>query len=127
MRLVPHQDYRKIAVLFENYFRSIAPESVRVEVKALHGGQPYVSPTDLPAYHAAEKAMEETFGKTPLPFYSGGSIPIISGFESILGTKSILMGFGLDRDAIHSPNESCTLDFFYKGIESVAEFYKRFN
>ena len=71
--------------------------------------------------------MEETFGKTPLPFYSGGSIPIISGFEAILGTKSILMGFGLDRDAIHSPNESCTLDFFYKGIESVAEFYKRFN
>ena len=126
MRLVPHQDYRKIAVLFENYFRSIAPESVRVEVKALHGGQPYVSPTDLPAYHAAEKAMEETFGKTPLPFYSGGSIPIISGFESILGTKSILMGFGLDRDAIHSPNESYGLDNFYRGIETIALFYRYF-
>ena len=126
MRLVPHQDYRKIAVLFENYFRSIAPESVRVEVKALHGGQPYVSPTDLPAYYAAEKAMEETFGKTPLPFYSGGSIPIISGFESILGTKSILMGFGLDRDAIHSPNESYGLDNFYRGIETIALFYRYF-
>jgi len=99
---------------------------VRVEVKALHGGQPYVSPTDLPAYHAAEKAMEETFGKTPLPFYSGGSIPIISGFESILGTKSILMGFGLDRDAIHSPNESYGLDNFYRGIETIALFYRYF-
>ncbi len=126
MRLVPHQDYRKIAELFEKHFRSIAPESVRVEVKALHGGQPYVSPTDLPAYHAAEKAMEETFGKKPLPFYSGGSIPIISGFESILGIKSILMGFGLDRDAIHSPNESYGLENFYRGIETITLFYKYF-
>lgn len=126
MRLVPHQDYRKIAELFEKHFRSIAPESVHVEVKALHGGQPYVSPTDLPAYHAAEKAMEETFGKKPLPFYSGGSIPIISGFESILGIKSILMGFGLDRDAIHSPNESYGLENFYRGIETITLFYKYF-
>lgn len=126
MRLVPNQNHEKIAVLFENYFRSIAPESVRVEVQALHGGQPYVSPTDLPAYHAAERAMEETFGKKPLPFYSGGSIPIISGFESILGTKSILMGFGLERDAIHSPNESYGLENFYRGIETIALFYKHF-
>lgn len=126
MRLVPNQDHEKIAVLFENYFRSIAPESVRVEVQALHGGQPYVSPTDLPAYHAAERAMEETFGKKPLPFYSGGSIPIISGFESILGPKSILMGFGLERDAIHSPNESYGLENFYRGIETIALFYKHF-
>lgn len=126
MRLVPHQDHEKIAVLFEKHFRSIAPKSVRVEVRSLHGGQPYVSPMDLPAYHAAEMAMEETFGKKPLPFYSGGSIPIISGFESILGTKSILMGFGLERDAIHSPNESYGLENFYRGIETIALFYKYF-
>ena len=126
MRLVPNQDFKKIAVLFENYFRSIAPDSVTVDVKFLHGGQPYVSPSDMPAYHAAEKAMETTFGKKPLPFYSGGSIPIISGFESILGIKSILMGFGLDRDAIHSPNESYGLDNFYRGIETITLFYKYF-
>lgn len=124
MRLVPHQNHEKIAVLFEKHFRAIAPSSVRVDVKALHGGQPYVSPTDLPAYHAAERAMEDTFGKKPLPFYSGGSIPIISGFESILGTKSILLGFGLDKDAIHSPNESYGLENFYRGIETIALFYK---
>ena len=126
MRLVPNQDYRKIAVLFEEYFRSLAPAGVRVKVEALHGGQPYVAPSDLPAYHAAEKAMEATFGKKPLPFYSGGSIPIISGFESILGIKSILMGFGLDRDAIHSPNESYGLDNFFRGIETITLFYKYF-
>ena len=126
MRLVPNQDFRKIAVLFEEYFRSLAPAGVRVQVQALHGGQPYVAPSDLPAYHAAEKAMEDTFGKKPLPFYSGGSIPIISGFESILGIKSILMGFGLDRDAIHSPNESYGLDNFYRGIETITLFYKYF-
>lgn len=126
MRLVPNQNHEKIAELFESYFRSIAPDSVRVNVQALHGGQPYVSPTDLPAYHAAERAMEATFGKKPLPFYSGGSIPIISGFESILGTKSILMGFGLERDAIHSPNESYGLENFYRGIETIALFYKYF-
>ena len=126
MRLVPNQDFKKIAVLFENYFRSIAPDSVTVDVKFLHGGQPYVSPSDMPAYHAAEKAMEATFGKKPLPFYSGGSIPIISGFESILGIKSILMGFGLDRDAIHSPNESYGLDNFYRGIETITLCYKYF-
>lgn len=126
MRLVPHQNHEKIAVLFEKHFRSIAPASVRVDVKALHGGQPYVSPTDLPAYHAAEKAMEDTFGKKPLPYYSGGSIPIISGFETILGTKSILMGFGLDKDAIHSPNESYGLENFYRGIETITRFYKHY-
>lgn len=126
MRLVPHQNHDQIAVLFEKHFKNIAPDCVKVDVKALHGGQPYVSPTDLPAYHAAEKAMEETFGKRPLPYYSGGSIPIISGFESILGIKSILMGFGLDRDAIHSPNESYGLDNFYRGIETIALFYKHF-
>ena len=126
MRLVPYQDHIKVAELFEAYFRSLAPEGVRVEVKALHGGQPYVSPTDLPAYHAAEQAMTDTFGKKPLPFYSGGSIPIISGFENILGIKSILMGFGLDTDAIHSPNESYGLENFFRGIETICLFYRYF-
>ena len=126
MRLVPDQDYVKIGKLFEKHFKAIAPKSVKVKVRTLHGGAPYVSPTDLPAYKAAAKALEETFGKKPLPYYSGGSIPIISGFEKILGLKSILMGFGLDRDAIHSPNESYGLDNFYRGIETIVLFYKYF-
>ncbi len=124
MRLVPNQDYRKISQLFEKYFHEIAPESVSVVVKSLHGGMPYVAPTDMPAYKAAEKAIETTFGKKPLPFYSGGSIPIISGFESILGIKSLLLGFGLAEDAIHSPNESYGLDQFEKGLETIPLFYK---
>ena len=126
MRLVPNQDYRKISKLFEKYFKLIAPKSVKVTVKSLHGGMPYVAPTDMPAYKAAEKAVAETFGKKPLPFYSGGSIPIISGFESILGIKSLLIGFGLAEDAIHSPNESCGLEQFYKGVETIPLFYKYF-
>ena len=87
---------------------------------------PYVAPTDMPAYKAAEKAVAETFGRKPLPFYSGGSIPIISGFESILGIKSLLIGFGLAEDAIHSPNESYGLEQFYKGVETIPLFYKYF-
>jgi hypothetical protein len=126
MRLVPNQDYRKISELFEKHFRAIAPESVKVVVKSLHGGMPYVTPTDMPAYKAAEKAVEATFGKKPLPFYSGGSIPIISGFESILGIKSLLIGFGLAEDAIHSPNESYGLEQFDKGVETIPLFYKYF-
>lgn len=126
MRLVPDQDWKKIAELFEKHFKAIAPASVKVKVRALHGGMPYVSPTDLPAYRAAERAIEESFGKKPLPFYSGGSIPVVSGFESILGLKSILMGFGLAQDAIHSLNESYGLDQFYKGIETLPLFYKYF-
>lgn len=126
MRLVPNQDFRKIAQLFEEHFRAIAPASVKVCVKFLHGGAPYVSPTDMPAYTAAEKAIEEVFGKRPLPYYAGGSIPIISGFEQILGIKSLLMGFGLEEDAIHSPNESFGLERFYKGIEAITLFYKHF-
>lgn len=126
MRLVPDQDHTEIAELFEKHFRAIAPASVKVNVKAMHGGQPYVTPTDLQAYQAAAKAIEETFGKKPLPYYSGGSIPIISAFENILGLKSVLMGFGLDEDAIHSPNESYGLDNFYKGIETIIAFYKHF-
>lgn len=126
MRLVPDQDHKEIAKLFEKHFKAIAPKSVKVTVKSLHGGQPYVAPTDMPAYKAAEKAIVKTFGKKPLPFYSGGSIPIISGFESILGIKSLLIGFGLSQDAIHSPNESYGLDQFYKGIDTIPWFYKYF-
>ncbi len=126
MRLVPNQDYRKISKLFERHFRRIAPKSVKVVVKSLHGGMPYVAPTDMPAYKAAEKAIMETFGKKPLPFYSGGSIPIISGFESILGIKSLLIGFGLAEDAIHSPNESFGLEQFERGVETIPLFYKYF-
>ncbi len=126
MRLVPNQDYRKIAKLFEKHFRAVAPKSVKVRVTALHGGMPYVAPTDMPAYRAAEKAVYDTFGKKPLPFYSGGSIPVISGFESILGIKSLLLGFGLAEDAIHSPNESFGLEQFYRGLETIPLFYKYF-
>ncbi len=126
MRLVPNQDFNKIAKLFEKHFRAIAPKSVRVNVKAMHGGMPYVAPTDMPAYKAAEQAINETFGRKPLPFYSGGSIPVISGFERILGIKSLLIGFGLSCDAIHSPNESYGLDQFYKGIDTIISFYKYF-
>lgn len=126
MRLVPNQDWEEIARLFEEHFRNIAPPTVKVEVKTLHGGQPYVSPTDLKAYRAAEKAVEDTFSKRPLPFYSGGSIPIVSAFETILGMKSILLGFGLSQDAIHSPNESYGLDNFYRGIETIVRFYRHF-
>ena len=127
MRLVPNQDHEEIARLFEQHFRAIAPASVKVQVTALHGGQPYVTPTELPAYQAAAQAIEETFGKKPLPYYSGGSIPIISAFEKTLGLKSILLGFGLDQDAIHSPNESYGLENFYRGIETITLFYRYFS
>ena len=126
MRLVPNQAPEKIAKLFAQYFKSIAPKSVKVAVEYLHGGSPYVAPTDMPAYRAAEKAVAESFGKKPLPFYSGGSIPVVSGFEQILGIKSLLLGFGLSEDAIHSPNESFGLEQFYKGLETIPLFYKYF-
>ena len=126
-RLVPHQDHEKISKLFEEYIARVAPAYVKVRVTPKHGGQGYVCPIDLPAYKAAEEAVAVAFGKRPLAVRRGGSIPIISTFEQVLGIKTVLMGFGLEQNAIHSPNESCTLDFFYKGIESVAEFYKRFN
>ena len=124
MRLVPNQDHHKIAELFKAHFESIAPACVSVKVTPHHGGQGYVSPMDSPAYQAAEKAFTDTFGKMPVPFRSGGSIPIISTFEQVLGIKSILMGFGLDSDAIHSPNENYPLFNFYKGIETIPLFYK---
>lgn len=124
MRLVPNQDNIKISEIFEKHFKAIAPPYVKVEVKALHGGQGYVSPTDMIAYKAADKAYTEVYGKKPVPVRSGGSIPIISAFEEILGTKSILMGFGLESDAIHSPNENFPLEQFFNGIETIPYFYK---
>ncbi len=126
MRLVPHQDHHKIADLFEKHFLSIAPPYVKVKVTALHGGQGYVAPTNTVAYMAASKAVETSFGKKPVPVRSGGSIPIISTFEEKLGIKSILMGFGLESDAIHSPNENYPLENFYKGIETIPYFYQYF-
>lgn len=123
-RLVPHQDHAKISALFEDYLRKVAPAYVKVKVTPSHGGQGYVCPIDLPAYQAAEEAMSIAFGKRPLAVRRGGSIPIIATFEQVLGIKTILMGFGLEQNAIHSPNESCELDYFFKGIESVAEFYR---
>ncbi|MDA3819566.1 MAG: dipeptidase [Candidatus Delongbacteria bacterium] len=126
-RLVPDQDYKKISKIFEDHFKSIAPKSVKVKVKTLHGGYGYVCPIELPAYQAAEKAFTKAFGKEPVPVRSGGSIPIISTFEKVLDTKSILMGFGLESDAIHSPNDNYPLFNFYKGIETLPYFYKYFS
>ncbi len=126
MRLVPNQKSKKIDTLFEDHFKSIAPEGVRVKVKSLHGGEGYVSPIDKIAYQAASKACEVTFGKKPIPVRSGGSIPIISDFEQVLGVKSILLGFGLDSDAIHSPNENYPLFNFFKGIETIPLFFHYF-
>lgn len=123
-RLVPNQDHEKIAVLFKEHFESIAPKSVKVEVTSLHGGPGYVCPIDIPAYQAAEKAYTDVYGKRPVPVRSGGSIPIISAFERILGIKSVLMGFGLESDAIHSPNENYPLEQFFNGIKTIPLFYK---
>jgi acetylornithine deacetylase/succinyl-diaminopimelate desuccinylase-like protein len=125
-RLVPNQDHHKIAELFKNHFENFAPKTVKVEVTSLHGGQGYVCPIDFPAYKAAEKAYTDTYGKRPVPVRSGGSIPIISTFEEVLGIKSVLMGFGLESDAIHSPNENFPLEQFYNGIRTIPLFYKYF-
>lgn len=127
MRLVPNQNHEKIAQLFKKHFESIAPKSVKVKVTPHHGGQGYVAPTDTPAYRAASRAIEEVYGIKPVPFRSGGSIPIISTFEQVLGIKSILLGFGLESDAIHSPNENYPLEQFFKGIEVIPRFYKYFS
>ena len=127
MRLVPNQQSDKITELFTKHFESIAPAGVTVKVKAHHGGEPYITPTDSKEYRAAEKAMEETFGKKPVPTRGGGSIPIVALFEKELGLKTVLMGFGLDTDAIHSPNEHYGLFNFYKGIETIPLFFKYFS
>ncbi|HLV92286.1 MAG TPA: dipeptidase [Aequorivita sp.] len=126
MRLVPDQDWEKITELFKNHFESIAPEGVRVKVKPHHGGEAYVTPIDNIGYLAAEKAYENTFGKTPIPQRSGGSIPIVALFERELKSKTILMGFGLDSDAIHSPNEHFGVWNYLKGIETIPQFYHHF-
>ena len=125
-RLVAHQDHEKISRMFAEYFTSIAPDCVKVEITPMHGGEGYVCPITLPAYKAAEKGFEKAFGKKPLAVRRGGSIPIISDFEKILGVKTVLMGFGLESDAIHSPNENFRLDIFRKGIEAVVEFHKNY-
>ena len=123
-RLVPHQNHEKISRLFADYIQSIAPECVQVKVTPMHGGEGYVCPITHPAYQAAEQGFAQAFGKQPLAVRRGGSIPIISDFEQILGIKTILMGFGLESDAIHSPNENFRLDIFRKGIEAVVGFHK---
>jgi acetylornithine deacetylase/succinyl-diaminopimelate desuccinylase-like protein len=126
MRLVPNQSSDKIYELFKNHFEKIAPNSVQVKVTPHHGGEPYVTPIDSLAYRAAEKAMEESFGSKPVPVRGGGSIPIVALFEKELGVKTVLMGFGLDSDGLHSPNEHYGLFNFYKGIETIPLFFKHF-
>jgi acetylornithine deacetylase/succinyl-diaminopimelate desuccinylase-like protein len=125
-RLVPNQQHTVVAKMMEDYLKSKAPASVNLKIEYLHGGQAYVCPIDHPAYVAAEEALVATFGVRPIPLRSGGSIPIIAAFEEILGVKSLLMGFGLESDAIHSPNENYPLENFYKGIETIPLFYKAF-
>lgn len=126
-RLVPHQQHEKISQLFIDYIRSVAPDCVRVEVRPMHGGEGYVCPITLPAYKAAERGFEKAFGRRPLAVRRGGSIPIISDFERMLGVKTVLMGFGLESDAIHSPNENFRLDIFRKGFEAVVEFHQAYD
>jgi acetylornithine deacetylase/succinyl-diaminopimelate desuccinylase-like protein len=126
MRLVPYQVSQEITDLFKNYFESIAPEGTKVVVTPHHGGEAAVTPIDSIGYKAASLAMEESFGKKPIPVRSGGSIPIVSMFEKELGLKTVLMGFGLDSDAIHSPNEHYGVANYFKGIETIPLFYKHF-
>jgi len=126
MRLVPNQSDEEIREKFTKYFEHVAPKSVTVKVKPHHGGEPYVSPTDIPAYIAASKAMETTYGEKPVPVKSGGSIPIVALFEKELGVKSILLGFGLDSDAIHSPNEHYGIFNYLKGIETIPHFFANY-
>ena len=126
MRLVPNQKSDEISNLFAKHFESIAPDYVQVKVTAHHGGEPVVTPTDSHAYKAAEKAIRTTFGKDPIPTRGGGSIPIIALFEKTLGLKTVLLGFGLDNDNIHSPNEKYDVANYYKGIETIPYFHKFF-
>ncbi len=126
MRLVPNQVSDEISNLFKKHFESIAPASVQVKVTAHHGGEPVVTPTDSAAYQAAAKAIRTTFGKEPIPTRGGGSIPIIALFERTLGLKTVLLGFGLDNDNIHSPNEKYDVFNYYKGIETIPYFHKFF-
>ncbi|MDR1273975.1 MAG: dipeptidase [Odoribacteraceae bacterium] len=125
-RLVPDQQHEKIGRLVQAHLEAIAPAGVSVKVEYLHGGPSYACPIDLPAYRAAEEAYREVYGKMPVPVRSGGSIPIIATFEEVLGVKSVLMGFGLGSDAIHSPNENYPLEQFFNGITTIPLFYKHF-
>ncbi len=126
MRLVPNQTPDAITALFKAHLEAIAPPSVTIRVTPHHGGFPYVTPTNSVEFEAASRAFEEAWGKKPIPTRGGGSIPIVALFEKELGIKSILMGFGLDTDALHSPNESYGLFNFYKGIETIPYFYKHY-
>ena len=126
MRLVPNQNWKKISKLFIKHFKSIAPKSVNVDIKTHHGGQAYVTPTNSIAYKAAHLAYKKSFGKPPHSIRDGGSIPIVPMFEEVLGCKTILMGFGLDSDSIHSPNEHFGVFNFFKGIETIPYFHKNF-
>lgn len=124
MRLVPNQNSHRITELFKTHFESIAPKYVQVQVKPHHGGEPVVTPTDSIAYKAAEKALEEAFNKKPIPTRGGGSIPIVALFEKELGVKTVLLGFGLDSDNLHSPNEKYGIENYLKGIETIPSFFK---
>ena len=126
MRLVPNQTSDEISAMFAKHFESIAPDYVKVKVTAHHGGEPVVTPTDSVAYKAAAKAIQTSFGKDPIPTRGGGSIPIVALFESVLGLKTVLLGFGLDNDNIHSPNEKYDVFNYYKGIETIPYFHKYF-
>ena len=126
MRLVPHQNWKKITELFARHFESLAPKGITVKVTPHHGGQAYVTPVEGTGYQAASKAYEKTFGVKPVPQRDGGSIPIVALFEKELGSKTILMGFGLHSDAIHSPNEHFGVFNFLKGIETIPWFYHYF-
>ena len=127
MRLVPNQNSHKITELFKRHFEGLAPNTVKVTVKPHHGGEPVVTPTDSAAYQAAAKAIEESFGKKPIPTRGGGSIPIVALFEQELGIKTVLMGFGLDSDNLHSPNEKFDIANYLKGIETIPLFHKYFS
>ena len=124
MRLVPNQDSHRITELFKSHFEKIAPKYVKVEVKPHHGGEPVVTPTDSVAYKAAEKALEEAFGKKPIPTRGGGSIPIVALFEKELGVKTVLLGFGLNSDNLHSPNEKYGIENYLMGIQTIPAFFK---
>lgn len=126
MRLVPNQNWEKVSELFTNHIKSITPDSVSVEVTTHHGGNPYITPEDFKGYESAINAYKDSFGIDPIPQKDGGSIPIVPMFESILGIKTVLMGFGLDSDAIHSPDENFGIKNFFIGIETIQNFYKHF-
>jgi acetylornithine deacetylase/succinyl-diaminopimelate desuccinylase-like protein len=127
MRLVPNQTTDKITKLFQDYFESVAPDCVTVKVTPHHGGEPVLTPTDSVPFQAAAAAMRDTFGKDPIPTRGGGSIPIVALFEKELSTKTVLMGFGLDSDALHSPNEHYGIFNYFKGIETIPRFFYHFN